>query len=106
LIRDAPGKKVTGVNEWLNFQDIYRLIARALGKDIQFLNTAPDFSQGDPEMVQSRVEMMGFCYEFGYDGINVDKTVVRSNYLGEPVKLEPVKEWINKQDWVNLLPTG
>ncbi|KAI0130510.1 putative hscarg dehydrogenase [Xylariales sp. AK1849] len=105
LIRAAPGKKLIGVNEWLSLQDINKLLAQTLGKDIRFGDSAPDFGLGDPEIRQDREEMMGFCLEFGYDGAKVDKTVVKPGDLGVPVQLNPVKEWIEKQDWEKALQT-
>ena len=105
LIRAAPGKKVTGVNQWLSVQDISKLIAQTLGKNIEFVDSPPNFDLGDPEVQRGREELMSFCIEFGYDGAKVDKTVVQPCDLGETVQLNPVKEWIEKQDWMNILPT-
>jgi hypothetical protein len=105
LVRATPGKKVIGGNEWLNFQDIFKLIAQSLGKDIEFTDSTPSFDLGDPEFQRAREEMVGFCLEFGYDGASVDKTVVKPSDLGVPVQLEPVKEWIKMQDWEKILLT-
>jgi len=105
LIRAAPGKKLIGVNEWLSFQDIFKLQAQALEKSIEFVNSTPKFDLGDPDFQRSRQEMIGFSLEFGYDGAKVDKTVVKPGDLGVPVQLKPVKEWIKNQDWEKILPT-
>ncbi|RFU25003.1 hypothetical protein B7463_g11330, partial [Scytalidium lignicola] len=105
LISAAPGKKLIGVNEWLSLQDISKLLAQALEKGIEFVDSTLNFDLGDPEIQRAREEMMGFCIEFGYDGAKVDKTVVKPGDLGVPVQLKPVKEWIKKQDWEKVLPT-
>ena len=105
LIHAAPGKKLIGVNEWLTLQDISKLLAQTLEKRIEFVNNAPELDQGDSVIQRDHEEMMGFCIEFGYDGGKVDKTIVNPGDLGVPVKLEPVKEWIKKQAWENILPT-
>lgn len=104
LINAAPGKRLIGVNEWLSFQDISRLLAQILEKDINFVDSTPSLDLGDPEMQRDREEMIGFCIEFGYDGAEVDKTVVKPGDLGVPVQLKPVKEWIKNQDWEKVLP--
>ena len=105
LIRAAPGKKLIGVNEWLSLQDVGKLLAQTLEKDIEFVDSASNLDMGDPEMQRAREEMMGFSIEFGMEGEKVDKTLVTPGELGVPVQLEPVKEWIKKQDWEKLLPT-
>ena len=105
LIRATPGKKLTGVNEWLSLQDISKLLAETLEKGIEFVDSIPNFDLGDPELQRAREEMMGFCIEFGCDGAKVDKTVVKPADLGVPVQLKPVREWIKKQDWKKILPT-
>lgn len=73
LIRAAPGKMIIGVNHWLSLQDISRLLARTLEKDIEFANSAPNLDLGDPEMQRGREQMMGFCIEFGNDRAKVKK---------------------------------
>jgi hypothetical protein len=105
LIHAAPGKKVIGGNEWLNLQDISKLLAQTLDKSIEFVDSTPSFDLGDPEIQRAREEMMGFCIEFGYDGANVDKTILKPRDLGVSIELESVKEWIKKQDWENILST-
>lgn len=105
LIRAPPGKKLIGVNEWLSLQDISKLIAQTLEKSIEFVDSTLNFDLGDAEIQQAREEMIGFGIEFGYDGAKVDKTIVKPGDLGVPVQLKPVKEWIKKQDWENVLPT-
>jgi hypothetical protein len=105
LIRAAPGRKLIGVNEWLSLQDISRLLAQTLEKDIEFVDSTPSLDLGDPEMQRAREEMMAFFIEFGYDGAKVDKTIVKPGDLGVPVQLNPVKEWIKKQHWEKILPT-
>jgi len=104
LISATPGRKLIGVNEWLNLQDIAKLQAQALEKEIEFVDTTPSFADlGDPELQRAREEMVGFIIEFGYDGGKVDKTVVEPGDLGSPVQLEPVKKWIEKHDWERIL---
>lgn len=105
LIRAAPGKTLIGVNEWLSMRDISQLIAQTLGKDIEFVDSGPNFDQGDPDFQRSRREMVGFSIEFGYFGDKVDTTVLKPSELGVSVQLSPVKEWIEKQDWEKVLPT-
>lgn len=105
MVQAAPGKKLIGVNEWLSLQDIHKLIARTLGKDIEFVEAIPDFGLGDPEIQRDREEMMGFCIEFGFDGAKVDDTVVKPDGLGVPLQLKPVDEWVRMQDWEGILPT-
>jgi hypothetical protein len=105
LIRAAPGKKVIGGNEWLSFQDIFKLMAQTLEKGIEFVDNTPSFNLGDPEVQRAREELVGFCVEFGYDGARVEKNIVKPSELGVPVQLKPVKEWIKTQDWENILPT-
>lgn len=104
LIEAEPGKKLIGVNEWLSLQEIAKLLAQTLEKDIQFVDSAPNFDLGDSELQLAREEMIGFCIEFGYDGAKVDKTVVKPMDLGVPVRLMPVKEWMKNQDWEKFLP--
>lgn len=103
LINVPAGKKLLGFSEWINLQDIYKLIAEALGKKIEFVNSAPSYDLGDPEMQRGRQEMMAFCIEFGFDGSKVDMSVVRPGDLEVPVQLESVKEWVEKQDWEKVL---
>ena len=105
LLKAAPGKKLSGVNEWLTLQDISKAIAQILEKKIEFVESAPSFDLGDPVFQRDREEMMGFCIEFGCDGGMVDKTVVTPGHLGVPVKLESVGEWFKKQNWEMLLPS-
>ncbi|KAH8647179.1 putative hscarg dehydrogenase [Xylariales sp. PMI_506] len=105
LIHAAPGKKVIGVNEWLTFQDMFRLLAQNLRASIEFVDREPEFDSGDPEVQRSRAEIMAFSFEFGLDGGKVDKTVVKPSELGVPVKLKSVEEWIKNQDWDKILPT-
>ncbi|KIW13080.1 hypothetical protein PV08_08267 [Exophiala spinifera] len=106
LIRAAPGKKLVGANEWLSLQDLSNLVAQSLGKRIEFVDSVPNLDLGDAELQRAREEMMGFCIEFGLDGGKVDKSVVKPDDLGVPVQLEPVKEWIDKQDWEKILLTA
>ncbi|KAH6667726.1 NmrA-like family protein [Halenospora varia] len=105
LISAEPGKKLIGVNEWLNLQDIFKLLAQTLEKSIEFVGIAPNFDRGDSDLQRSREEMMAFGMEFGYDGAKVDKTIVNPADLVVAVQLEPVKEWIKKQDWEKVLQT-
>jgi alpha-glucuronidase len=105
LIHAAPSKKVIGVNEWLSFQDIFKLIAQTLEKSIEFVDNTPSFDLGDTEIQRAREELIGFTFEFGYDGSKVDKTIVKPGDLGVPVQLNPVKEWVKKQEWEKILPT-
>lgn len=105
MILATPGQKLLGVNEYLSFQDINKLIAQKLDKSIEFEGSTPNFGLGDPEMQRDREEMIGFCIEFGYDGGKVDGSVVKPGDLGVPVKLESVKEWVEKQDWEKVLRT-
>lgn len=105
LIRAAPGKRLLGVNEWLSLQDVSKLLAQTMEKGIEFVDSTPNFDQGEPELQRSRAEMIGFTIEYGYDGAKVDKTIVKPGDLGVPVQLMPVKEWIMKQDWEKVLPT-
>ncbi|KAI2606667.1 putative hscarg dehydrogenase [Hypoxylon sp. NC1633] len=104
LIQAAPGKKLTGANEWLSLEDIAKLLAQILEKRIEFVDTKLNFDMGDPELQRAREEMFAFFLEFGYDGARVDKTIVQPGDLGVPVQLQPVREWIKKQDWEKALP--
>jgi len=103
LIRAAPGKTLIGVNEWLTLQDFTNTLAEVLGKKVEFVEQNPSFDTGDADLAQDRMEMLGFCIEFGYDGGKVDKNVVKPAELGVPVRIESVKEWCRKQDWETVL---
>lgn len=103
LIRAAPGKTLIGVNEWLSLQHISKLIAQTLKKGIEFVDSPPSLTARDPEFQRSRVEMIGFCIEYGYYGEKIDKTMARPDDLGVPVQLNPVEDWIKKQDWEKIL---
>lgn len=105
LISAPPGKKLIAVNEWLSMEDISKLIAESMQKEIEFTGSLPDFSQGIPDFQKGRQEMIGFSIEFGYDGGKVDKSVVKPSDLGVPVQLKSVKEWIEKEDWEEILLT-
>ena len=105
MIRDSPGKKLIGVNEWLSLQGISRLLAQTLEKNIEFVDSTPNFDLGDPDMQRAREEMMDFVIEFGCDGGKVDKTVVKPADLEVPVHLKSLEEWFAEQDWEKILPT-
>ncbi|KAF3403391.1 NmrA-like family domain-containing protein 1 [Talaromyces pinophilus] len=97
--------KLIAVNEWLSMEDVSKLLAQSLQKGIDFTGSTPDFSQDIPDFQQGRQEMIAFSIEFGYDGGKVDKSVVKPGDLGVPVQLKSVKEWIEKQDWEEILST-
>lgn len=99
LIKVPAGKTLLGVSEKISLQDIYKLIAEALGKKIEFVNSAPSYDVGDPEMQRGRQEMMGYSIEFGFDA----DFMVKPKDLEVPVKLESVNEWVKKQDWEKVL---
>ncbi|OKL61634.1 hypothetical protein UA08_03438 [Talaromyces atroroseus] len=103
VVHAAPGKKVIGVNEWLNLREFATILAQVLEKRIEFIDREPKFELGDAEMEKDHVDMVGFCIEFGYDGGKVDKSIVQPADLGVPVQLASVKEWCEKQDWENIL---
>lgn len=103
LLRAAPGKRVIGVNQWLSLQDFARILAREIGKKIEFVDRNPSFDLGDPDVEKDYADMMGFCIEFGYDGGKVDKSIVQPADLGVSVHLESVEEWCKKQDWEKVL---
>ncbi|RDW75408.1 Hscarg dehydrogenase [Coleophoma cylindrospora] len=99
MLRAAPGQKLLGVNEWLNFRDFTKSLAQVLGKGSEVVDRSPSFDMGDPDLEKDFADMLGFCIEFGYDGGKVDKSIVQPGDLGVPVQLGPVKEWFAKQDW-------
>lgn len=43
LIQATPGKKLLGVNEWLSFQDIYKMMAQVLKKELEVVHSVPKF---------------------------------------------------------------
>ncbi|TVY26488.1 NmrA-like family domain-containing protein [Lachnellula hyalina] len=103
LLRAAPGKRVIGVNQWLSVRDFAKVLAREIGKKIEFVDRNPSFDIGDPDVEKDYADMMGFCIEFGYEGGKVDKSIVQPADLGVPVHLESVEEWCKKQDWEKVL---
>lgn len=103
LIRAEAGKKVIGVNQWLNLRDFAMILAEVLGKNIKFVDKNPSFDMGDPDVEKDNMDMIGFCIEFRYDGGKVDKSVVQPADLGVPFQLQSVKEWCGKQDWEKWL---
>jgi len=103
LIHTSPGKKLIGVNEWLNVRDFAKILAQVLGKGVEFVDYNPSFDMGDPDLEKDHADMIGFCVEFGYDGGKVDKSIVQPTDLGIPVQLGSVKEWCRKQDWEKIL---
>lgn len=103
ILDTAPVKKLVGVNEWLSYRDFARILAEVLGKNIEYVDQSPNVETGDPDLDRDFADIMGFWIECRYDGGNVDKTTVMPNDLGVPVNLEPVKEWIKKQDWNSVL---
>jgi len=106
LLRASPGKKVTGVTQWLSFLGLTEVLAQVLGKRVEFVDSAvSDFGMGDPDLDKDYNDMMGFCVEFGFDGGKVDKSVLQPSDLGIPVELVSVKEWFEKQDWESVLET-
>lgn len=86
-------------------EDVSNLLAQSLQKGIDFTGSPPDFKQGIPEFQQGRQEMIAFSIEFGYDGGKVDKSVVKPSDLCVPVQLKSVKEWVETQDWEEILST-
>lgn len=103
LLRTTPGKKLIGVNQWLNCREFATLLAQHLGKRLEFIDHTPNFEMSDPIMEEDHLDMMGFCIEFGYYGEKVDNSVVQPADLGVEVKLESVKQWCAKQDWEKYL---
>ncbi|KAL4923095.1 uncharacterized protein BDV17DRAFT_278009 [Aspergillus undulatus] len=104
LLQAAPVKPFIGVNEWLSFRDVAKLLAQVLGKRLEIVNEDPSFDNfGDPDVAREMTDMMGFCVEFGYDGAKAGNAVVQPADLGVPVQLRPVKEWLAKQDWDSKL---
>ncbi|KAL4941492.1 hypothetical protein BDV06DRAFT_180461 [Aspergillus oleicola] len=106
LLSAPPVKRFIGVNEWLSVRDVASLLAEILGKKIEFVNEDPNLDQGDPDLAREMGDMMGFCVEFGYDGARGGNSVVQPADLGVPVKLNPVKEWLARQDWDSELVVG
>lgn len=107
----TDGKKIIGVNEWLNLHESAKLLAQVLGKKIEFVGENPSFDLGDPELEKDQANMIGFCIEFGYDGGKADRSVLQwdlqistavSNDAG-PGKLRSVKEWFEGQDWEGVV---
>ncbi|TVY92465.1 NmrA-like family domain-containing protein [Lachnellula willkommii] len=103
LLRAAPGKRVIGVNQWLSLRDFARILAREIGKNIEFVDRNPSFDMGDPDVEKDYADMMGFCIDFGYDGGTVDESIVQPADLGVSVHLGSVEEWCKKQGWENVL---
>lgn len=99
LLRAAPGKKLIAVNEWIDVSQFARMLAKVLGKDIEFVDSNPNFSMGDPDLEKDYADMIQFCVEFGFDGGKVDNSVLQPSDLGVPFQLESVKQWISKQEW-------
>ncbi|KAL4955509.1 hypothetical protein BDW69DRAFT_117055 [Aspergillus filifer] len=103
LLRAPPVKPFIGVNEWLSVRDVASLLADVLGKKLELVNEDPSLNQGDPDVAREMGDMMGFCIEFGYDGARAGNSVVQPADLGVPIELNPVREWIKKQDWESEL---
>lgn len=99
LLQAAPGNKVIGVNEWLNYRDFATQLAKVLDKKIEFIDAAPNFALGDPDLEQDYGDVLGWYVGFGFDGASVDPSVVRPHDLGVEVKLASVAEWCAKHDW-------
>ena len=106
LLHAAPGKKITGVNQWLSLLGAAELLAQVLGKRVEFFDgPLPNLEPRDPDIEKDHEDMMGFCVEFGYDGGKVDKSILQPVDLGVPMDLVSVKSWFEKQDWERVLET-
>ena len=103
VLQASPGQKIIGANQWLNYREFAAILGKVLNKSVEFIDSTPTLSLGDPELEQDYGDMMGWYAEFGFDGASVDPTVVRSQDLGVELKLPSVEEWCRKQDWEKYL---
>ena len=103
LLCDIPGKKVIASDSWLTFNDFAKILAKVLGKDIEFIDEQPSFNITDPDLGQNFGDMMGWYIEFGYDGHKVDKSVLRPKNLSVEAQLTSVEEWVRAQNWEKVL---
>lgn len=99
LLQAAPGQKVIGGNEWLDYRGFAKKLGKVLGKEVEFVDTNPVLALGDPAVEQDYGEMLGWYVEYGFDGSSVDPSVVKARDLGVELKLAPVEDWIKKQNW-------
>jgi hypothetical protein len=96
----APGKKLIGAREILTPRRLAVLFGEALGKDIDFVDSAPSLGDlGDPDLSKGLFDMVGWCAEFGYDGAKIDGSVVKPQELGVPLAMGSVKKWFEDQEW-------
>lgn len=103
VLQAAPGQKIIGANEWLDYRQFATILAKVLGKKIEFVKSNPVLTLGDPELEQDYGDMLGWYVEFGFDGASVDPTVKRLPDLGIDAKLATVAEWCAKQNWEKVL---
>ncbi|CAG9997189.1 unnamed protein product [Clonostachys byssicola] len=100
LLQVAPGKKLIGAREILTPRRLAVLFGEALGKDIDFVDSAPSpQGLGDPDLSKGLFDLVGWCAEFGYDGAKIDGSVVKPEDLGVPLTMESVKKWFEDQEW-------
>lgn len=103
LLGSAPGKKLIGVRQWLSFRDFAMVIAHVVGKELELVNRNPVIDMGDPDLEKDHQDMIGFCIEYGFDGGEIDKSIVQPSELGVPIHLTSLKEWCEKHDWEEIL---